>query len=394
MKTNPLPKAVLLLASAAWLAGASALPAHPPKHPPAGAPDPQPPADKQAKVQIALLLDTSNSMDGLIGQAKTQLWKVVNTFIAARKDGRVPFVEIALYEYGNTRLSPDVHWIRQVRPLTRDLDQLSADLFSLATSGGDEYCGAVIARATADLQWDPSPDTYKAIFIAGNEPFTQGPVNAMNSCRQAVRKGILVNTIHCGPHADGLAGGWKNGSAIADGTYLVINQDKAVVHIEAPQDKLIIQLNTRLNATYIPYGKSGQARKKEQAAQDGNAEANKKSGAAVQRAVTKSSGNYWNGNWDLCDAAREKGFDWAKVKKEDLPENLRGLTSEELKKHVADNRAQRAQIQKEIQDLNKARAAFVAQKQKEDTGKDSTLDQAMQTALRAQASKKGYAFEE
>jgi hypothetical protein len=33
---------------------------------------------KKAKVQIALLLDTSNSMDGLIDQAKSQLWKIVN----------------------------------------------------------------------------------------------------------------------------------------------------------------------------------------------------------------------------------------------------------------------------------------------------------------------------
>ena len=41
---------------------------------------------EQAKVQIAILLDTSNSMDGLIEQAKSQLWKVVNTFIDAKKN--------------------------------------------------------------------------------------------------------------------------------------------------------------------------------------------------------------------------------------------------------------------------------------------------------------------
>ena len=41
-------------------------------------------------VQIAILLDTSNSMDGLIGQAKTQLWNVVNEFVRAKKDGRPP----------------------------------------------------------------------------------------------------------------------------------------------------------------------------------------------------------------------------------------------------------------------------------------------------------------
>lgn len=36
-------------------------------------------------VQLAILLDTSNSMDGLIDQAKTQLWKIVNEFATAKK---------------------------------------------------------------------------------------------------------------------------------------------------------------------------------------------------------------------------------------------------------------------------------------------------------------------
>ena len=34
---------------------------------------------EQAKVQIAILLDTSSSMSGLIEQTKTQLWKIINT---------------------------------------------------------------------------------------------------------------------------------------------------------------------------------------------------------------------------------------------------------------------------------------------------------------------------
>lgn len=113
-------------------------------------------AEGQAKVQIAILLDTSGSMNGLIEQTKTQLWKVVNTFIGAKQNGRVPFVEVALYQYGmNGNASP---FIRAIQPLTRDLDQISEDLFALTTNGGAEYCGAVIAQATADLQWDPSPD--------------------------------------------------------------------------------------------------------------------------------------------------------------------------------------------------------------------------------------------
>jgi hypothetical protein len=41
-------------------------------------------------IQIAILLDTSNSRDGLIAQAKTQLWKIVNELTTAKKDGQTP----------------------------------------------------------------------------------------------------------------------------------------------------------------------------------------------------------------------------------------------------------------------------------------------------------------
>src|SRR5687768_18554158 len=88
-----------------------------------GAPDgTSPPVDPPAvknRVQVALLLDTSSSMDGLIDQAKTQLWKVVNTFTEARRHGEPPQVEVALYEYGNQNLSVETQWIRQVQQIGR-----------------------------------------------------------------------------------------------------------------------------------------------------------------------------------------------------------------------------------------------------------------------------------
>ena len=73
-------------------------------HGPATANDPQPPT--RPTVQIAILLDTSDSMDGLIGQAKTQLWNVVNEFIRARKNGRPPAIQVALFEYGKNVAFP------------------------------------------------------------------------------------------------------------------------------------------------------------------------------------------------------------------------------------------------------------------------------------------------
>ena len=97
------------------------------------------------KVQIALLLDTSNSMDGLINQAKAQLWDIVNEFTYARCGNQIrPRLEIALYQYGNNDLASREGYIQQVLGFSTDLDEISETLFSLTTNGGEEYCGQVI----------------------------------------------------------------------------------------------------------------------------------------------------------------------------------------------------------------------------------------------------------
>ena len=46
-------------------------------------------------------------MDGLIAQAKTQLWNVVNEFVRAKKNGKPPAMQVALFEYGKSALSPE-----------------------------------------------------------------------------------------------------------------------------------------------------------------------------------------------------------------------------------------------------------------------------------------------
>ncbi len=351
------------------------------------------PPPHQEKVQIALLLDTSNSMDGLIDQARTQLWKVVNTFVDARRDGVAPFVEVALYEYGNNSQHIANNYIRLVEPLTRDLDELSRDLFALKTNGGEEYCGAVIQRALADLAWDPSEKTYKAIFIAGNEPFTQGSVDARQACKDALSKHVVVNTIHCGSREDGISGSWHDGAALAEGKFMIIDQDRAVAHVDAPQDKAISDLSEKLNETYLGYGKDWEASAQKQNLADNDAAANAKSGAAVSRAISKASINYCNGTWDLVDAMRENKIDPATIPAEELPVEMQAIAPEDRAAFVEKAAKDRAAIQSKIIELNKQREAFVAEelKKQADTGA-KTLDEALVETTREQASTLGYTF--
>ena len=46
----------------------------------------------------------------------------MNEFLKAKQDGQTPEVQVALYEYGKSSLSAQSGWIRQIVPLSTDLD--------------------------------------------------------------------------------------------------------------------------------------------------------------------------------------------------------------------------------------------------------------------------------
>ena len=351
-------------------------------------------AEKEAPkplVQVALLLDTSNSMDGLIEQAKAQLWKVVNEFAMAKRDGARAQLQVALYEYGNDNLAAEGGYIRMVLPLTTDLDKVSEELFALKTRGGQEYCGQVIAVATKDLAWSSAASDLKAIFIAGNEPFTQGGVDYHGASKEAISKGITVSTIFCGPFDEGVKTGWKNGAVLADGDYMNIDQNRAIVSIPAPQDDEIARLGEQLNKTYIPYGAAGKAGHERQAEQDRNAASLAPAGASVQRAVSKSSFQYTNASWDFVDAVEQGTVKVEEVKAEELPEQMQKMTVEERKAYTQAKADERKALQEKIKGLNEERKKFVAEEMKKraDSG-ENTLDAAIIRALARQAEKKSF----
>ena len=349
------------------------------------------PITTKAKIQVALLLDTSNSMDGLIDQAKSQLWKMVNELATSKKNNETPDIEIALYEYGNDRLEAKEGHIRQVVPLTTDLDLVSEKLFELTTNGGNEYCGWVIEDATLGLQWSNSNDDLKIIFIAGNEPFSQGAKDFRKTCKAAISKGIIINTIHCGGYQEGINENWKEGADLADGKYMNIDQNDKVVHIPTPFDDEILKLNQQLNKTYIGYGGEGKMKAERQMVQDDNAAAYGAANART-RASFKAKQSYNNAEWDLVDAAESDEEILEEVKKEDLPEEMQNMNIEERKKYIEKKSKERKVIQEKIRTLDEKAKAFITAKQKENAEK-LTLDNVMIDAVREQAESKAYQFE-
>ncbi len=351
-------------------------------------------APEVPKIQMAILLDTSGSMEGLINQARTQLWKIVNDLARTKRHGMSPRFEVALYEYGKSSLPASEGFLQQIVPMTDNLDLISEKLFELQTNGGQEYCGWVIQDAVRNLEWSKSNNDLKMIFIAGNEPFTQGPVDFRISCKEAVEKGITVNTIHCGGESEGRQGQWAEGAALADGSFMNINQNAAAVEIATPYDKKLIELSGKLNTTYLGYGDAARRREfsARQSAQDSNAAAAAPSSGA-NRALSKSSGLYRNAEFDLVDGLNEGKVKLEELPKDQLPEGLRKLSDKELAEHVAKKANERKQVQDEIKKLSVEREKYLASERAKsaEPGAD-TLDDAVLKAVRNQATTKGFEY--
>jgi len=342
---------------------------------------------KKQFIKVAILLDTSNSMDGLIDQAKAQLWEVVNELSYAHCGTDRPSLEISIYEYGNDNLNADEGYIRQVLQFSDDLDEISKQLFSLTTNGGSEFCGQAIQTSLNQLKWGTNPDDLKLIFIAGNEPFTQGKIPYADAAANAKEKDISINTIFCGDYNQGVSSYWKDGADLTNGNYIAINANKATVHVASPYDDRILQLNIRLNGTYVSYGSKGREKKESQKDQDNNA-LGYSAANAVSRTISKSSHLYKNSSWDLVDAEESENFDYKNLKPAALPEVLKGKSTPEIKKYLETKRKEREEIQNEIQELNTQRKVYIS-KQKTDT---NGLENAMTEAIKTQAKRKNYTW--
>jgi hypothetical protein len=350
-------------------------------------------AAQAPRIQLAILLDTSGSMDGLIDQARSELWTIVNEMLRATRDGQRPQLEVALYEYGNDRLPAAEGHLRLVVPLTGDLDRVSEELFRLTTNGGSEYCGQVIQSAVSGLGWSGATNDLKLVFIAGNEEFTQGKVDYKAAVGEAIGRGIQVNTIHCGSHEEGVKGMWQDGARRGDGTYLTIDHNRRVEHVAAPQDDELARLSQELNTTYLAYGAKGQEAMERQTAQDANAVASAPASVS-KRAQVKASAAYRNEAWDLVDAAKDEAFDLEAVPVEELPEAMRSMSEAEREAFVAEKARQRADLQARVAKLSQERDAYVAAERRAQSGTEgATLDQAVVKALEEQAVKKGYRME-
>jgi hypothetical protein len=346
--------------------------------------------NKDPRIQVAILLDVSGSMNGLIDQAKAQLWNMVNTLGKTKCEAGVPpKIEIALYEYGRTTNNRADGYVKLINGFINDLDSLSQNLFSLTTNGGDEFCGHVIYSSLNELQWDTNPENYKVIFIAGNEEFLQGNIHYTKACTEAKQKGVIVNTIYCGDRLQGIKEHWDLAGECGNGSFSNINHNAKEEELPTPYDSMIYTLNGKLNNTYLAYGYIGVSKQQTQARMDASNSAMSKS-AGIKRIKAKSSGAvYMNSTWDLVDAVEKDGDGIIdKLDKKTLPDSLKNKSNADLKKVVSEKSKERNNVRKEIVDLTTKRDAYIAaEKAKNATANNNaaTLETEVEKIIKEQA---------
>ena len=347
------------------------------------------PQTEKPHIDIVFCIDCSGSMRPVIETAKQKVWAIVNEIAKARPS---PVLRIGLLGYGNA-LQP-----LRFTQLTDDLDAVYKDLLVYTDDAalGQEFVGHAIHRATTEMHWSDGKQTLKVIYVVGNETAHQGPpeLDYTRTAPAAIARGIIVNAIYCGNYDYATAPPtWREFARLADGQYMEIAETGGAITISTPFDQRLSDLSQKLNTTYVAYGPAGAAASVNQAAQDANA-TRLGTEVAAARALSKSTTLYRNSTWDLIDASREeKEFDLAKLKDEQLPPEMRPMTSDQRKAYLESKSRERDQIQAEIKQLANQRDAYVKQQtRKQGLTSDKAFDENVRRSILEQAKQKGFQF--
>jgi len=293
-------------------------------------------------------------------------------------------------------------YVTKILPVTSDLDQVYSTLMSYRAEGGGDTPENV-RRALADgvrkAGWSkPAPGIAQIIFLVGDAPphedYQDEPDTARTTA-EAVKAGMIVNTIQCGNQPD-TQQTWQTIALRGEGQYFSIAQDGGVQAISTPYDKEMSELGAKIGSTYVAYGGGGGAAgasyreeaSKKQAAMESSIAAGAPATAAADRAVNKAVNSEAYAG-DMLTDLENGSMKLDKMKDEDLPDDLRKMEPAARQKEIEKRLAERKKLREEILKLSKQRDEFITAERNKQSGKQNGFDAAVATALKQQLTRKG-----
>ena len=338
-------------------------------------------------VEVAFVLDTTGSMGGLIEGAKRKIWSIATAIVDSNPDADIRMGLVAYRDIGDDYVTRKVE-------LTRDIQDLYANLLELKARGGGDWPESVneaLDVAVNKMQWTQGADGTRIVFLVGDAPphmdyaqDTKYPV----TLAVAKQRGIIVNAVLAG-NAQDTERVWRDIAQNGNGEFIPIPQDGGqIVTIETPFDDDIIILQREINGTVIPYGPRAQQKRTESKTQQLASVAAASPARASEMASfinkrAKVTSEAVTGDGDLVADVAAGRNDIAKVKDEDLPDNLRAMKPEARTAEIDKQIAQRKTLNEKLAALVAKRDKYVAEHRK-NTPKASSFDRVVEDTLKAQ----------
>jgi Mg-chelatase subunit ChlD len=347
-------------------------------------------------VEVVFVLDTTGSMSGLIQAAKDNIWSIARSMASAQPQPEIRVGLVAYRDRGD-------NYVTQVVDLSPDLDSMYATLMDFAAGGGGDGPEAVneaLYAAVHQVHWSQDPKAYQVIFLVGDaEPHMDYPddVKFPVTLQAAAARGIIVNTIQAGDDPNTQAT-WQQIAQLSQGEHFKVGQGGDAVAVATPFDEHMASLSKELDQTRLFYGDAAaQERAASKVAATDKLNRSGSTGSLAQRAAfnTSSSGSKnFLGENELVDDVASGRVDLAKLDSARLPENLRGLSVDEKRKVIAENKDKREVLSLEIAALAEKRQSFIEQELKKDADVGKSLDYQIYGAVKEQAARKGLSYAE
>src|SRR5262249_44377336 len=175
------------------------------------------------KVEVVFVVDTTGSMGGLIDAAKQKIWSISNQIAAGKPNPHVKIGLVAFRDRGD-------EYVTRVYDLTEDLDAVHSTLMGFKAQGGGDFPESVneaLHVAVTKTRWSEHTPTPRLSCLAGDAPPHMDypdDVKYPESCKQAVLKDIIINTVQCGNHPE-TRKYWLDICRRAEGQYVQIGAD-------------------------------------------------------------------------------------------------------------------------------------------------------------------------
>ncbi len=212
--------------------------------------EPNPKSEVNKKIQVAFLIDASTSMAPYHNQVKFMVSNMIKKLNDLKYNDKKAVVQIALYEYGNSDVSSEVSFVRQLSYLSTDQNFVNQKLFEIFPKGDTELCSNAIGKALNELDWSIDTNDLRMMFIIGNEAFNQGNTNYKVMCEIAADHMISVNTIYCGNNKKGIDDFWQDAASNGKGNYFSLDTTKQSLKFTTKLDVPYYSYQDSLSKTY------------------------------------------------------------------------------------------------------------------------------------------------